>query len=179
MSRLGKRPIVIPKNVELTIKDGVVHAKGPKGAIQIDYDQNISILLKDETVSVENNRSGKEYKAKHGLYWSLINNLIKGVTEGYTKTLDLVGIGYRVQAKGKDLEFSVGFSHPVLVKAPPGIELKVEGNNKVIVSGIDKQAVGQAAANIRSLRAPDPYKGKGIRYSGEYIRKKQGKTVKK
>jgi large subunit ribosomal protein L6 len=180
VSRLGKKPIQVPSGVKVDIENEVVNVTGPKGNLTVTVDPAVQISLTDSvlTLSVPET-ADKTLRAKHGLYRVLVQNMIIGVTSGFTKDLELVGVGYRTQLKGKSLEFALGFSHPVTVDPPAGIEFKVDGNTKISISGIDKQLVGHVAANIRALRKPDPYKGKGVRYAGEYIRKKQGKTVKK
>ena len=152
--------------------------KGPKGTLTHTVAAPITVVVEDGTVQVSRPNDERESRSLHGLTRSLIANMIQGVSEGYTKQLEIVGTGYRVQAKGANLEFALGYSHPVPFNAPDGITLSVEGNNKVTVSGIDKQQVGQVAAKIRSLRLPDPYKGKGVRYAGEQIRRKAGKAGK-
>ncbi|MSR88427.1 MAG: 50S ribosomal protein L6 [Candidatus Margulisbacteria bacterium] len=180
MSRLGKKPIQLPDSVKFEIAPSQVTVAGPKGTLSIPYDPKVTIILEDKLIVLSvPESSNKTIKAKHGLFRVLIQNMIIGVTTGFTKDLELVGVGYRTQLKGNSLEFMLGFSHPVVIDPPSGIEFKVDGNTKISISGIDKQLVGHVAANIRSLRKPDPYKGKGVRYAGEYIRKKQGKTVKK
>ncbi|MDR7374738.1 large subunit ribosomal protein L6 [Kocuria rhizophila] len=155
-----------------------VSVKGPKGTLTHTVAAPITVVVEDGTVQVSRPNDERESRSLHGLTRSLIANMIQGVSEGYTKQLEIVGTGYRVQAKGANLEFALGYSHPVPFNAPDGITLSVEGNNKVTVSGIDKQQVGQVAAKIRSLRLPDPYKGKGVRYAGEQIRRKAGKAGK-
>ncbi|WP_125610309.1 50S ribosomal protein L6 [Specibacter cremeus] len=178
MSRIGRLPISVPAGVEVKIDGGVVSVKGPKGALEHTVPNPIAVALEDGTITVSRPNDERESRSLHGLTRTLISNLIVGVTQGYEKKLEIVGTGYRVQAKGSDLEFALGFSHPVLVKAPVGITLTVEGPTKLAVSGIDKQQVGEVAANIRKLRKTDPYKGKGVRYAGEIIRRKVGKAGK-
>ncbi len=179
MSRIGKTPISIPSSVEITIDGAKVEVKGPKGNLDHVLPEGISLLHEDETLVVSRENDERQSKALHGLTRSLINNMVIGVTEGYSKQLELVGVGYRVQAKGKtNLEFQLGFSHPVKVSAPEGIEFDVPSPTELNISGIDKQAVGQVAADIRALKKPEPYKGKGIRYVGERIIRKAGKAVK-
>ncbi len=180
MSRLGKKPIQLPESVKFEIAASQVSVEGPKGTLTLAYDPKVTIQLDDKQIILSvPESSNKTVKAKHGLFRVLIQNMIIGVTTGFSKDLELVGVGYRTQLKDKSLEFMLGFSHPVLIDPPAGIEFKVDGNTKISILGIDKQLVGHVAANIRALRKPDPYKGKGVRYAGEYIRKKQGKTVKK
>lgn len=177
MSRIGRLPITVPAGVDVTIDGANVSVKGPKGQLNHEVAQPIAVALEDGTLTVSRPDDERESRSLHGLTRTLINNMILGVTEGYEKQLEVVGTGYRVLAKGQDLEFALGYSHPVPVKCPEGITFKVEGN-KVTVSGIDKQQVGETAANIRKLRRPDPYKGKGVRYAGEQIRRKAGKAGK-
>ena len=177
MSRIGRLPITVPAGVDVTIDGATVSVKGPKGQLNHEVAQPITVALEDGTVTVSRPNDERESRSLHGLTRTLINNMIEGVTAGYEKQLEVVGTGYRVLAKGQDLEFALGYSHPVPVKCPEGITFKVEGN-KVTVSGIDKQQVGETAANIRKLRRPDPYKGKGVRYAGEQIRRKAGKAGK-
>ena len=178
MSKLGKTPVDIPNGVEVTIEDKVVKVKGPKGELTVDRAPLVNIEVKDGQVifSVED-ENVEGAKAYWGLMRSLVNNCIIGVTEGYSKELELVGIGYRVEKVGNDLKLFVGYSHDVMVKAPEGITFDVEGNTKIKVSGIDKQKVGQIAAEIRAIRKPEPYKGKGIKYVDEVIRRKQSKSA--
>ena len=178
MSRIGRLPISVPAGVEVSVDGSAVSVKGPKGTLTHTVAAPITVFVEDGTVQVSRPNDERESRSLHGLTRSLIANMIQGVSEGYTKQLEIVGTGYRVQAKGADLEFALGYSHPVPFNAPDGITLSVEGNNKVTVSGIDKQQVGQVAAKIRSLRLPDPYKGKGVRYAGEQIRRKAGKAGK-
>ncbi|MCC5675368.1 50S ribosomal protein L6 [Kocuria rhizophila] len=178
MSRIGRLPISVPAGVEVSVDGSAVSVKGPKGTLTHTVSAPITVVVEDGTVQVSRPNDERESRSLHGLTRSLIANMIQGVSEGYTKQLEIVGTGYRVQAKGVDLEFALGYSHPVPFSAPDGITLSVEGNNKVTVSGIDKQQVGQVAAKIRSLRLPDPYKGKGVRYAGEQIRRKAGKAGK-
>lgn len=178
MSRVGKAPIAVPNGVEITIDGANVQVKGPKGTLSQVLPGGITAELKDGEVVVSRPDESREARSMHGLSRSLINNMVVGVTEGYTTKMEIFGVGYRVAAKGKDLEFSLGFSHPVLIEAPEGITFAVDGTTKLSVSGIDKQQVGQVAATIRRLRKDDPYKGKGIRYEGEQVRRKVGKTGK-
>ncbi|MFB2571995.1 50S ribosomal protein L6 [Micrococcus sp. IITD107] len=177
MSRIGRLPITVPAGVDVTIDGATVSVKGPKGQLTHEVAQPIAVALEGGTLTVSRPDDERESRSLHGLTRTLISNMILGVTDGYEKQLEVVGTGYRVQAKGQDLEFALGYSHPVPVKCPEGITFKVEGN-KVTVSGIDKQQVGEIAANIRKLRRPDPYKGKGVRYAGEQIRRKAGKAGK-
>ncbi|QZY52775.1 50S ribosomal protein L6 [Leucobacter tenebrionis] len=178
MSRIGKLPITVPGGVDVKIEGQKVTVKGSKGELSLVVAEPIRVALEDGQVLVTRPDDERDSRALHGLTRTLINNNIIGVTEGYSKQLEVVGTGYRVQQKGQGLELALGFSHPVNVEAPEGITLAVEGNTKIIVSGISKQAVGEAAANIRKLKKPEPYKGKGIRYAGENVRRKAGKAGK-
>ena len=178
MSRIGKLPINVPGGVTVNIDGQQVTVKGPKGELSLTVAEPIRVALEDGQVLVTRPDEERQSRALHGLTRTLINNDIIGVTEGYAKQLEVVGTGYRVQQKGTGLELALGFSHPVLVDAPEGVTLAVEGNTKITVSGISKQAVGEAAANIRKLKKPEPYKGKGIRYAGENVRRKAGKAGK-
>lgn len=178
MSRIGRLPITIPAGVDITVDDRKVTVKGPKGELSHIVAQPIEIAIEEGKVSVSRPNDERLSRSLHGLTRTLIANMVTGVTEGFEKKLEIVGTGYRVIAKGKDLEFALGFSHPVLVTAPEGIEFKVEGPTKLTVSGIDKQKVGEVAANIRKIRKPEPYKGKGVRYAGEQVRRKVGKAGK-
>jgi large subunit ribosomal protein L6 len=178
MSRIGRLPIPVPAGVEVKIEANVVTVKGPKGTLTHTIAAPIQAVLEENTVVVTRPDDERNSRSLHGLTRTLIANLIHGVTQGYTKGLEIVGTGYRVTAKGSDIEFALGYSHPILVKAPAGITFTVEGNTKLSVSGIDKQAVGEVAANLRKLRKPEPYKGKGVRYAGEVVRRKAGKSGK-
>jgi large subunit ribosomal protein L6 len=179
MSRIGKLPIPVPAGVDVTIDGQDVSVKGPKGTLSLKVSEPILVERADDgTLEVKRPNDERQNRALHGLTRSLVNNIVQGVTQGFEKKLEIHGVGYRVQAKGSDLEFSLGFSHPVKVPAPTGITFAVESPTKFSVSGIDKQQVGEVAANIRKLRKPDPYKGKGVRYADEKIRRKVGKTGK-
>jgi large subunit ribosomal protein L6 len=179
MSRIGRLPIPVPSGVDVAIDGQTVNVKGPKGQLSHTVAAPIAVeRTEDGVLQVTRPNDERESRALHGLSRTLIANMITGVTEGYSKTLEIVGVGYRVQARGSDLEFALGFSHPVPVKAPDGITFTVEAPTRLRVTGIDKQQVGQVAANIRKLRKPDPYKGKGVRYQGEVIKRKVGKTGK-
>ena len=178
MSRIGRLPIDVPGNVTVSIDGQSVTVKGPKGELSLTVASPIEVSLEDGQVLVTRPDDERESRSLHGLTRTLINNQIVGVTDGYSKGLEIVGTGYRVQQKGNSLEFALGFSHPVTFDAPTGITFAVEGNNKISVHGIDKQQVGEVAANIRKLRKPEPYKGKGVRYAGEVVRRKAGKAGK-
>ena len=179
MSRIGRLPIPVPGGVDVAIDGQTVNVKGPKGALTHTVAEPITVERdEDGTLQVAAPRRRAGEPRLHGLSRTLIANMITGVTEGYTKTLEIVGVGYRVTARGSDLEFALGFSHPVPVKAPEGITFTVESPTRFTVSGIDKQQVGEVAAKIRKMRKPDPYKGKGVRYQGEVVKRKVGKTGK-
>ena len=178
MSRIGRLPIDIPAGVDVTVDGLAVTVKGPKGELALTVANPIEVKIEDNQVLVTRPDDERNSRSLHGLTRTLIANQIIGVTQGYTKGLEIVGTGYRVAQKGSSVEFALGFSHPVVVEPPAGITLTVEGNNKITVGGIDKQAVGEVAANIRKLRKPEPYKGKGVRYAGEVVRRKAGKSGK-
>jgi large subunit ribosomal protein L6 len=179
MSRIGKLPVSVPSGVDVSISGQDVSVKGPKGTLSLTIADPITVAQQDGTIEVRRPDDERESKALHGLSRSLIANMVTGVTDGYSKTLEIVGTGYRVTARGSDLEFALGYSHPVVVAAPEGITFRVEAPTRFVVEGIDKQKVGEVSANIRKLRKPDPYKGKGVRYQGEQIRRKAGKAGKK
>lgn len=178
MSRIGKNPVVIPAGVDVKIDGQAVSVKGPKGELALLVSEPISVVAEDGSIVVTRPNDERRNRSLHGLSRTLVANLVTGVTTGYVTKMEIFGVGYRVQLKGKDLEFALGYSHPVPIEAPDGITFAVESPTKFSISGIDKQLVGQIAANIRRLRRPDPYKGKGIRYEGEQIRRKVGKTGK-
>ncbi|MET0989755.1 MAG: 50S ribosomal protein L6 [Glaciihabitans sp.] len=178
MSRIGRLPIPIPAGVDITVDGSIVSVKGPKGELTLSVASPIEVKMEDGQILVTRPDDERESRSLHGLTRTLIANQIVGVTEGYKKGLEIVGTGYRVAAKGEAVEFALGFSHPITVAPPAGISFTVEGNTKLTVSGIDKQAVGEVAANIRKLRKPEPYKGKGVRYAGEVVRRKAGKSGK-
>jgi large subunit ribosomal protein L6 len=179
MSRIGRLPIPVPAGVDVAIDGQTVNVKGPKGSLSHSVATPISVQREEDgTLLVQRPNDERQNRALHGLSRTLIANMITGVTEGYTKTLEIVGVGYRVQARGSDLEFALGFSHPVPVKAPDGITFAVESPTRLRVTGIDKQLVGEVSAKIRKIRKPDPYKGKGVRYQGEVVKRKVGKTGK-
>lgn len=178
MSRIGKNPIAVPSGVDIAVAGAHISVKGPKGTLERDLHPDMQVALEDGTLHVRRPTDERRHRALHGLTRTLVANMVTGVTTGFAKVLEIQGVGYRCAAKGKDLEFQLGFSHPVLVQPPDGITFTVESPTRVVVAGLDKQLVGQVAANIRSLRPPDPYKGKGVRYEGEYVRRKAGKAAK-
>lgn len=179
MSRIGRLPITLPGGVEVTLDGQLVTVKGPKGTLSLAVAEPIRIeRAEDGTLSVSRPDDERASRSLHGLTRTLVNNMVVGVTDGYVKAMEIRGVGYRVAAKGTDLEFALGYSHPVPVLAPEGISFEVSSPTKFVVKGIDKQKVGEVAANIRKLRKPDPYKGKGVRYEGEQIKLKVGKTGK-
>jgi large subunit ribosomal protein L6 len=179
MSRIGKQPVLVPAGVDVTIEGQQVSVKGPKGTLELAVAEPITVSRGDDgAIVVARPDDERHNRSLHGLSRTLVANLVTGVTEGYTTKMEIFGVGYRVQLKGSTLEFALGYSHPVVVQAPEGITFAVETPTKFSVSGIDKQKVGQISANIRRLRRPDPYKGKGVRYEGEQIRRKVGKTGK-
>jgi large subunit ribosomal protein L6 len=178
MSRIGKLPVPVPSGVEVAIDGQSITVKGPKGSLSHVVAEPITVAQEDGSLNVVRPDDERVSKSLHGLSRTLIANMVVGVTDGYVKNLEIVGTGYRVAARGSDLEFALGFSHPVLITAPDGISFRVDSPTRFAVSGIDKQKVGEVAANIRKLRKPDPYKGKGVRYQGEVIRRKAGKTGK-
>jgi large subunit ribosomal protein L6 len=178
MSRIGRLPVTIPSGVQVTIDGQNVTVKGPKGELAHTVVAPITVEQGEDSLQVKRPDDERESRARHGLTRSLINNMVLGVTEGYEKRMEIHGTGYRVANKGGDLEFALGYSHSITVKAPEGISFAVENPTRFAVQGIDKQLVGEVAANIRKLRKPDPYKGKGVRYAGEHIRRKVGKAGK-
>ena len=178
MSRIGKRPIAIPAGVECNVDGQTVTIKGAKGTLTQTVDPIIAIELKDGVMTLTRPDDSNKSKALHGLYNSLITNMVKGVTEGYSKKLEINGVGYRAQLQGKDLNMNLGYSHPVVMTPPEGITIEVPNANTIIISGADKQQVGQFAAVVREKRLPEPYKGKGIKYDYEHIRRKEGKAGK-
>jgi large subunit ribosomal protein L6 len=177
MSRIGKRPIEIPDGVTVDVGDGVVSVKGPKGELRQDVSAAMRVEQENGTVTVERPSDRGEHRALHGLTRSLIANMVEGVTNGFEKRLEIQGVGYRARLQGKSLELAVGYSHPVSLQPPDGIEFEVPQPTQVVVRGIDKQLVGEVAARVRKQRPPEPYKGKGIRYEGEYVRRKVGKRA--
>jgi len=178
MSRIGRKPIQLPAGVEFTKKDNVVTVKGPLGQLQRELHRLMNVQLRDDLILVTRNNDSKEERSLHGLTRTLVANMVEGVTKGYSKTLELVGVGYRATKQGDAIVINIGYSHPVNIVPPAGIELEVPLPTKIVVKGIDKEAVGSLAANIRAVREPEPYKGKGIKYDTERIRRKVGKTGK-
>ena len=178
MSRIGRKPITVPAGVEVTLDGSTVTVKGPKGTLSGTFNKNMTIAMDGDTVVVTRPNDEKENRSLHGLTRTLIANMVEGVSNGYTKTLDIVGIGYRASMQGKDVVLSVGYSHTVTIAAPEGITLTCPSPNQIVVTGPDKQKVGQVASEIRGVRPPEPYKGKGIRYSDEHVRRKEGKAGK-
>jgi large subunit ribosomal protein L6 len=177
MSRIGKQPIPVPTGVTVSVEPELVRVNGPRGELSERISRDISIEQAEDTLQVSRPTDRAEHRALHGLTRSLVANMVIGVTDGYTKTLEIQGVGYRAALRGRDVELSVGFSHPVLIRPPEGIEFEVPQPTRVIVKGIAKQVVGEVAANIRKVRPPEPYKGKGIRYEGEYVQRKVGKRA--
>jgi large subunit ribosomal protein L6 len=175
MSRIGKKPIPVPKGVQVTLKDGLVEVKGPKGQLSQALPPGVTVVLEDGQV-VASVGEAREQRKFHGLGRTLVANAVQGVSEGFKRELDIVGVGYRAEVKGRDVHFALGYSHPVVFPLPQGIDVAIEKQTHVTVTGIDKQLVGQVAANMRSLRKPDPYKQKGVRYTGEVLKKKAGKA---
>jgi large subunit ribosomal protein L6 len=177
MSRVGKKPVPVPNGVTVTIDNGTVTVKGPKGTLTKEFNKELTIKQEENEIVVERPNDAPAVRSLHGTTRALIANMITGVSEGFAKGLELIGVGYRVAAKGKGLTLSLGYSHPVEIDPIDGINFKVEGNNKITVEGIEKEVVGQVAANIRAKRPPEPYKGKGVKYSDEVIRRKEGKKA--
>jgi large subunit ribosomal protein L6 len=177
MSRIGRKPIEIPDGVEIDVKQGAVSVKGPKGELQQIVNRDMKVSVDDGTLTVERPTDRGDHRALHGLTRSLIANMVEGVTDGFERRLEIQGVGYRANLRGKALEMSLGYSHPVSIEAPDGIEFEVPQPTEVVVRGIDKQLVGETAARIRKSRPPEPYKGKGVRYQGEYVARKVGKRA--
>lgn len=177
MSRVGKLPIEIPQSIEVKIDGNTVTAKGSKGELQVTIHPDMSLNVSDGLIKVSRPSDSKLHRSLHGLSRSLVGNIIDGVSKGFSKKLEIQGVGYRAEIKSGRLVLQLGYSHPIVMHPPEGIDVSVEGNNLITVAGIDKQLVGQVAAKIRSFKPPEPYKGKGIRYVGEYVRRKAGKTA--
>nr|WP_295971142.1 50S ribosomal protein L6 [uncultured Bacillus sp.] len=178
MSRIGKKPIEIPSGVTVAINGNTVNVKGPKGELTRSFNSDITINVEENVINVTRPSDVKEHRALHGTTRALLSNMVEGVSKGFEKSLELIGVGYRAQKQGKKLILNVGYSHPVEIEPEQGIEIDVPANTKVVVKGISKERVGALAANIRDIRPPEPYKGKGIRYEGEFVRRKEGKTGK-
>lgn len=176
MSRIGKKALPIPKDAQLTINNGMAKVKGPKGELEFRIPETISFELKDNTLTFARSSDEKHERALHGLTRAMVASMVEGVTKGFTKTMDIEGVGYKAEMRGKNLYLLLGFSHPILFIPPPGVNFAVSSPTAVSVSGIDKQLVGEVAAKVRALRPPEPYKGKGVRYTGEQIRRKAGKS---
>ncbi len=181
MSRIGKQPITVPEGVEVTIIDQLVKVKGPKGELEYILLPNVTVTQEDTELLVARNDDTKESRSVHGLTRALLNNMVTGVSKGFEKKLQIIGVGYRAQASGKKITLHLGYSHPIEYNAPEGVSIEMDKDDKsmIIVSGIDKQSVGEAAANIRKFRSPEPYKGKGVRYVDEYVHRKAGKAAAK
>lgn len=177
MSRIGKRPVSVPEGVQVAVSDGTFSVKGPRGELSLDVHPELTLRIEDGEVKVERPSDSARHKALHGLTRTLVANMVTGVTSGFTKTLEIVGVGYRAEKRGDQIVLSLGFSHPVQYRPPRGITVEVPNPTTVTVQGADKQTVGQVAADIRGFRPPEPYKGKGIRYQGEQVRRKAGKTA--
>ena len=179
MSRVGRKPIEIPNGVNVTLQGDTITVKGPKGTLTKTIHKDMKVSIDNNVITIERPSDKKDHRALHGTTRSIIANMVQGVTQGYSKALELVGVGYRVSKSGKKIVLNVGYSHPVEIEPEDGIEFDVPANNKIIVNGIDKERVGAIAAKIRSVREPEPYKGKGIKYENEHILRKEGKTGKK
>jgi large subunit ribosomal protein L6 len=177
MSRIGRKPIQIPDGVEIDVKSGAVTVKGPKGELSQNLSRDMKVSVENGTLTVERPTDRGEHRALHGLTRSLIANMVEGVTDGFERRLEIQGVGYRANLKGKSLEMALGYSHPVTIEAPEGIEFEVPQPTEVVVRGIDKQLVGEIAARVRKTRPPEPYKGKGVRYAGEHVARKVGKRA--
>ncbi len=177
MSRIGRKPVPIVNGVKVDVAAGIVKVKGPKGELQAEIHKDITVEVKNNEVIVTRHADDKTHRALHGLWRALIANMVKGVTVGYEQKLEIVGVGYKAEVKGKKLQLALGFSHPILFSPPPGITVVAPTMTNITISGIDKQLVGQVAAKLRSFRPPEPYKGKGVKYEGEYIRRKAGKAA--
>ncbi|MGM0904307.1 MAG: 50S ribosomal protein L6 [Bacillota bacterium] len=178
MSRVGKKPIEIPAGVTVTNENNLVTVKGPKGELSRSFNQDMQIVIEENVITISRPTDAKEHRALHGTTRAVLANMVEGVSKGFERSLDLIGVGYRAAKQGKKLVLSVGYSHPVEIEAEEGLEIEVPSNTKIIIKGTDKERVGALAANIRGVRPPEPYKGKGIRYEGEFVRRKEGKTGK-
>jgi large subunit ribosomal protein L6 len=178
MSRVGKKPIEIPNGVSVTLNGSEVTVKGPKGELKRSFNPDITIVIEENVITISRPSDEKEYRALHGTTRAVLSNMVEGVSKGFEKSLELIGVGYRAQKQGSKLVLNVGYSHPVEFEAESGLEVEVPSNTKIIIKGANKERVGALAANIRGTRPPEPYKGKGIRYEGEFVRRKEGKTGK-
>jgi large subunit ribosomal protein L6 len=178
MSRVGRKPVAIPSGVQVKIEGQEIHVKGPRGQLSRSIDSRVKLLVKDGQVQVEREQDDRLIRSLHGLIRSNINNMMIGVSQGYQKILEINGVGFRAQLQGKSLQLNLGFSHPVVFPLPSGIDAKVEKQNVITIQGVDKQQVGQVAADLKAIKPPEPYKGKGIKYAGEVIHRKEGKTGK-
>jgi large subunit ribosomal protein L6 len=177
VSRIGRKPIPVPKGLKVAVEGNVVSVTGPKGTLNAEVEKSISVAIENNEIVFKRNSDEKKFKALHGLWRALVANMVNGVMEGYQKKLEIVGVGYKAEAKGKNIQLALGYSHPILFVPPTGVKLEVPIPTNIIISGIDKQLIGQVAAKIRSFRPPEPYKGKGVKYEGEYIRRKAGKAA--
>ncbi|HLR88620.1 MAG TPA: 50S ribosomal protein L6 [Atopostipes sp.] len=178
MSRIGLRPIELPEGVEATLNGNTITVKGKNGELTRNLNPIMDVVIEDNEITVNRQNDSKESRMLHGTTRSVVNNMVEGVTDGFSKKLEIIGVGYRAQLQGKKLVLSLGLSHPVEFEIPEGLEIEVPSNTEIIIKGADKEAVGALAANIRAVRSPEPYKGKGVRYEGEYVRRKEGKTGK-
>ncbi|QHS23956.1 50S ribosomal protein L6 [Virgibacillus sp. MSP4-1] len=178
MSRIGFKPVEIPEGVEVNVNDDKIEVKGPKGELARSFNPDMNIKIEDNVLTVERPSESKEHRSLHGTTRSLISNMVEGVSKGFEKALEITGVGYRAQKQGEKIVVNAGYSHPVEIEPIEGIDIEVPSNTRIVVKGIDKEKVGAVAANLRAIRPPEPYKGKGIRYEGEYVRRKEGKTAK-
>jgi large subunit ribosomal protein L6 len=177
VSRIGRKPIPVPQGLKVTLDGNIVNVSGPKGNLKAEIDKSISVVLENNEILLKRSSDEKKFKALHGLWRALLANMIIGVTDGYRKKLEIVGVGYKAEVKGKGIQLALGYSHPILFFPPAGVKLEVPIPTNIIITGIDKQLIGQVAAKLRSFRPPEPYKGKGVKYEGEYIRRKAGKAA--
>ncbi len=177
MSRIGRKPVLLPKGIKIEKKGGAIKVVGPKGELSAVVPQSVSIEVKDDQIHVARSSDVKQQRALHGTWRALLNNMVKGVSEGFQRKLEIVGVGYKAEVKGKKIQLALGYSHPILFLPPNGIKIEIPQPTSIVISGVDKQLVGQVAAKLRSFRPPEPYKGKGVKYEGEYIRRKAGKAA--
>jgi large subunit ribosomal protein L6 len=177
MSRIGKKPIPILKGIQFVQQETRIKISGPKGELTVNVPSTLGVQVKENEILVSRSSDTKEQRALHGTWRALLNNMVKGVSEGFQRKLEIVGVGYKAEVKGKKIQFMLGYSHPILFVPPPGIKVEIPQPTNIVITGIDKQLVGQVAAKIRSFRPPEPYKGKGVKYEGEYIRRKAGKAA--